>query len=128
MSRHRSPKQNLSRREALRRIATGAGVSDALPSLAGAAGQHTHASAAESSERLALGAALPPDPALTSPDWQPRFFDAHQSVQSFSILKESIVRAYYSSEVGMLRELKYETNPFQPEFPGCPNLEEHKSS
>jgi len=28
----------------------------------------------------------------------------------------------------MLRELKYETNPFQPEFPGCPNPEEHKCS
>ena len=217
MSRHHSPKQNLSRREALRRIATGAGVSATLPSLAGAEGHHAHAPAEQSSEGLALGAALPPDPALTSPDWQLRFFDAHQnetvivlsdliipstdtpgakaalanrfidlllsaspleeqeryiqalsaldarclkqyarpfvelaageqnevltllthpshdpqlapSVQSFSILKESIARAYYSSEVGMLRELKYETNPFQPEFPGCPNPEEHKSS
>jgi len=217
MSKQRNPKRNLSRREALRRIATGAGVSAVLPGLAGGAAQHTHPSSAESSESPALGAALPPDPALTSAHWQPRFFDAHQnetvivlsdlmipstdtpgakaalanrfidlllsaspldeqeryiqalsaldarclkqyarpfvklaaaeqnevltllthpgsdpqlaaSVQSFSLLKESIARAYYSSEVGMVRELKYQTDPYQFEFPGCPHPEEHKSS
>ena len=79
MSKQRNPKRNLSRREALRRIATGAGVSAVLPGLAGGAAQHTHPSAAESSESPALGAALPPDPALTSAHWQPRFFDAHQN-------------------------------------------------
>ncbi len=46
-------------------------------------------------------------------------------VKLFRIIKQSIVDAYYSSEVGLLQELKYETNPFQPEFPGCKNPEEH---
>ncbi len=46
-------------------------------------------------------------------------------VELFRILKQSIVDAYYSSEIGLLQELKYETNPFQPEFPGCKNPGEH---
>ncbi len=46
-------------------------------------------------------------------------------VKLFRTIKQSIVDAYYSSEVGLLQELKYETNPFQPEFPGCKNPEEH---
>ncbi len=43
----------------------------------------------------------------------------------FQVLKGSIVEAYYSSEIGALQELKYQTNPFQTEFPGCRNPEEH---
>jgi len=62
---------------------------------------------------------------FTHPSDDPRL--AH-GVELFSILKSSIARAYYSSQIGTLQELKYETNPFQPEFPGCPNPEEHKSS
>ena len=46
-------------------------------------------------------------------------------IQQFRILKGSIVEAYYSSEIGALQELKYQTNPIQPEFPGCQNPEEH---
>jgi glucoside 3-dehydrogenase (cytochrome c) hitch-hiker subunit len=45
--------------------------------------------------------------------------------QKMGILKGSIVEAYYSSEIGAVQELKYQTNPFQPEFPGCKNPEEH---
>ena len=47
-------------------------------------------------------------------------------VKLFRIVKNSIVEAYYSSEIGMLQELKYETNPFQSEYPGCKNTDEHK--
>ncbi|PYV37764.1 MAG: hypothetical protein DMG06_27230 [Acidobacteria bacterium] len=47
-------------------------------------------------------------------------------VKLFRIVKNSIVEAYYSSEIGMLQELKYETNPFQSEYPGCKNPDEHK--
>ncbi len=46
-------------------------------------------------------------------------------VRLFAVIKESIVRAYYTSEIGLLQELKYQTNPYQPEFPGCKNSEEH---
>jgi len=46
-------------------------------------------------------------------------------VKLFSLVKQSIVWAYYSSEIGTLKELKYETNPFQPEFPGCKHPEGH---
>ncbi len=46
-------------------------------------------------------------------------------VNLFRIVKQSIVEAYYSSEIGTLQELKYQTNPFQSEFPGCKNPEEH---
>jgi len=37
----------------------------------------------------------------------------------FEIVKDSIVHAYYSSEIGLLQELRGETNPFQPAYPGC---------
>lgn len=47
-------------------------------------------------------------------------------VMLFRNVKSSIVEAYYSSEIGMLQELKYETNPFQSEYPGCKNPDEHK--
>ncbi|MBZ5543957.1 MAG: gluconate 2-dehydrogenase subunit 3 family protein [Acidobacteriia bacterium] len=206
----------MDRREALRRLAAGAGASAALPSLGGGMTQHPSAHSSPSATP-ALGSALPPDPALTAKNWRPSFFDDHQNktvivlsdliipdtdtpgakaafanrfidlllsassaedqkrylqalgwldghclekhsrpfvqfdraqqnevltllthpnddprlahgVELFSILKSSIARAYYSSEIGTLQELKYETNPFQPEFPGCPNPEEHKSS
>lgn len=62
---------------------------------------------------------------FTHPSDDPRL--AH-GVELFSILKSSIARAYYSSQIGTLQELKYETNPFQPEFPGCSDPEERKSS
>ena len=47
-------------------------------------------------------------------------------VKLFRLVKDSIVQAYYSSEIGMLQELKYETNPFQSEYPGCKDPDEHK--
>jgi hypothetical protein len=62
---------------------------------------------------------------LTHPNSDPHFT---RGVELFSTLKGSITRAYYSSQIGALQELKYETNPFEPEFPGCPNAEEHESS
>jgi hypothetical protein len=40
-------------------------------------------------------------------------------VELFRVLKHSIVQAYCTSEVGMLHELKYQTNPYQPSFPAC---------
>ncbi len=46
-------------------------------------------------------------------------------VELFRMVKGSIVEAYYSSEIGTLQELGYQTNPFQTEFPGCKNPEEH---
>ena len=69
------------------------------------------ASATQSSDQI--GADRPSSPEL-----------AH-GIQQFRILKGSIVEAYYSSEIGALQELKYQTNPMQPEFPGCQNPEEH---
>lgn len=49
-------------------------------------------------------------------------------VEQFGILKNSIVYSYYSSEIGSVKELKYNTNPFHAEFPGCQNPDQHKSS
>lgn len=43
--------------------------------------------------------------------------------ESFALIKSSIVTAYYSSEIGALRELKYQTNPFQSGVPGCDHQE-----
>jgi gluconate 2-dehydrogenase gamma chain len=37
----------------------------------------------------------------------------------FALIKSSVVAAYYSSEIGALQELKYQTNPYQPAFPAC---------
>jgi glucoside 3-dehydrogenase (cytochrome c) hitch-hiker subunit len=48
-----------------------------------------------------------------------------EEVKHFRILKEAIALSYYTSEIGMLQELKYQTSPFQPEFPGCKNPDEH---
>ena len=45
--------------------------------------------------------------------------------EMFALIKTSIVAAYYSSEIGELQELKYQTNPYQPGFPGCDHLEGH---
>jgi len=42
---------------------------------------------------------------------------------SFALLKNSIVMAYYSSEIGTLHELKYQTNPYQTGVPGCDHPE-----
>lgn len=202
----------IGRRELLRRLMAGAGASAALPvlGLEAEAAPAMNETMNASSEPMTLGAALPPDPALASPNWKPLFFDAHQNetvialsdliipetetpgaktaqvnrfidllldaetadvrknyleaiawldgyclshcskpftdlghdeqtsvltllthpngnpevgrgVELFKILKGSIVQAYYSSEVGTLQELKYQTNPFQSSFPGCPS-------
>ncbi len=45
---------------------------------------------------------------------------------SFALIKNSIVTAYYSSEIGSLQELKYQTNPYQSGVPGCDHPE-HRS-
>ena len=208
---------SMNRREVLQRLAAGAGASAALPALGHAASHDATAHAGAKAEAPPLGAALPPDPALTAKDWKPKFFDAHQNetvevlsdliipdtdtpgaraarvnrfidlllsasdpdfqkqyvqalgwldgyclekysspfvkldrgqqaelltllthksddpqiardVEQFGILKNSIVYSYYSSEIGSVQELKYDTNPFHAEFPGCPNPDEHKSS
>jgi len=42
---------------------------------------------------------------------------------SFALIKNSIVTAYYSSEIGTLQELKYQTNPYQTGVPGCDHPE-----
>ena len=43
--------------------------------------------------------------------------------EHFALIKGSIIAAYYSSEVGALQELKYQTNPYQPGMPGCEHPE-----
>ncbi|HEV3275284.1 MAG TPA: gluconate 2-dehydrogenase subunit 3 family protein [Terriglobia bacterium] len=43
--------------------------------------------------------------------------------ESFALIKNSIVTAYYSSEIGSLKELKYQTNPYQSGVPGCDHPE-----
>jgi len=43
--------------------------------------------------------------------------------EHFGLIRSSIVAAYYSSEIGTLQELKYQTNPFQTEMPGCEHPE-----
>lgn len=48
-----------------------------------------------------------------------------KKVESFRTVKATIVRAYYSSEIGLVQELKYQTNPFQPDLPGCSDSGEH---
>lgn len=45
--------------------------------------------------------------------------DLKRGVELFGIIKSSIVQAYYTSEIGLIRELRYQTNPYQPNFPGC---------
>lgn len=214
---NREPASSINRREALRRLATGAGASAALPALGQATTHDTAVHGGTQAETPALGAAQPPDPALAAKDWHPKFFDAHQNetvevlsdliipdtdtpgaraaqvnrfidlflsasdpefqkqyvqalgwldgwclkkysgpfvrldrgqqtelltllthksddpeiargMEQFGIVKNSIVYSYYSSEIGSLQELKYDTNPFHSEFPGCPNPDEHKSS
>ena len=46
-------------------------------------------------------------------------------VGHFQLLKDLITRTFYSSEIGY-KELGYQSNPYQGEFPGCPNPDEHK--
>lgn len=216
--------KGIGRRQALRRLVAGAGASAALPALGGAAADAAQTAASAhvhppqgTPEAQSLGSTQPPDPSLTSADWKPKFFDAHQSetivalsdliipdtdtpgakaalanrfidlllsasdpdkqrscleslawldgyciaeyaapfvkldrgqqievltllthpsdepplkhgIKLFGVIKSSIVDAYYSSEIGLLQELKYDTNPFHEAFPGCPNPDEHKSS
>jgi len=43
--------------------------------------------------------------------------------EHFALIKGSIIAAYYSSEAGTRQELKYQTNPYQPEMPGCEHPE-----
>jgi hypothetical protein len=200
-------RKGIGRREAIKRLMAGGGASAALPTLASATAQ-VPATTNAPPEPMAMGSALPPDPALSAKDWRPIFFDSHQSetlvvlsdliipetdtpgakaaqvnrfidlllgaeapeeqkrylealswldgyclshyskpftglppddqtavltlltsrnenpdlrrgLEHFRVLKDSIVQAYYTSEIGMLQELKYQTNPFQPNFPGC---------
>ncbi len=207
-------RSGIGRRQALQRLVTGAGATAALPQLARAGTAKTAMPAMPMPDRPSLGAAEPPDPALSSPDWKPKFFDEHENetvmvlsdliipdtdtpgakaaevnrfidlylaaqtpemqkeyiqalawldgycltkytkpftglarseqdevltlftrrpashqpepgFEHLGMLKGSIVEAYYSSEIGAVQELKYQTNPFQTEFPGCKNPEEH---
>lgn len=197
------------RREMLRRLMAGAGAAAAIPAFELSA-QAAAAQETAPPEPPVLGAALPPDPALSSPNWKPVFFDHHQNetlvvvsdllipetdtpgakaahvnrfidlllsaepaetkknyleaiawldgyclskysrpftrlapseqsavmallthdngdpeigrgVELFALIKDSISQAYYSSEIGMIEELKYQTDPFQASFPGCKN-------
>jgi hypothetical protein len=199
----------MKRRDALKRLVIGSGATVALPTVGRAAPQGP-ASLSNPPETMALGSAFPPDPALSSKDWKPVFFDSHQNetvitlsdliipatdtpgaeaaqanrfidlflsvetaehqkeyiaalswldgcclshyskpftglredqqsavltllthptqtpelrhgIELFQVIKDSIVQAYYTSEIGMLQELKYQTNPYQPNFPGCEN-------
>ncbi|HEV2425376.1 MAG TPA: gluconate 2-dehydrogenase subunit 3 family protein [Terriglobia bacterium] len=73
------------RREALRRLMTGAGVAGAtaaLPATALASGAEPALDAASQETpappAMSLGAAQPPDPGLTAADWKPKFLDDHQ--------------------------------------------------
>ena len=59
---------------------------------------------------------------LTHPQEAP---ELKRGAELFAVLKDSIVQAYYSSEIGMLQELNYQTNPFQPNLPGCTNHPDH---
>ena len=58
--------------------------------------------------------------ALTRPAAAP---ELGRGRQHFALIKGSIIAAYYSSEVGELQELKYQTNPYQPSMPGCEHRE-----
>lgn len=204
------------RREALQRMVAAAGASALLPAAGCFALLPVSAAAAHEMPMVgeggnaSLGAALPPDPYLSSKDWRPRFFDEHQNetvvvlsdliipetdtpgakavqtnrfidlllsaegtdtqkeyldalgwldgyclseyskpfvllnreqqttvltlltypnenphmaegVKTFQVIKRSIVQAYYTSEAGLLKELKYQTDPYQSEFRGCKN-------
>jgi hypothetical protein len=42
----------------------------------------------------------------------------------FRVLKDMTVEGYYSTEIGLVRELGYQGNTYLREFPGCPH-EEH---
>jgi hypothetical protein len=57
---------------------------------------------------------------LTRPESGPAMAHAREQ---FALIKSSIIAAYYSSEVGALQELKYQTNPYQSGFPGCDHPE-----
>jgi hypothetical protein len=57
---------------------------------------------------------------LTHANDNPEVATGHES---FALIKNSIVMAYYSSEVGTLQELKYQTNPYQTGIPGCDHPE-----
>ena len=233
----------LGRREMLRRLVAGAGAAGAAAALpvtahssaarsTGAGMTQTPASSATASG-TSLGAAEPPDPSLSSPDWKPKFLDDHQTQtvmtigdrlipatdtpgaraaqverfidlllstdapgtgeeieggefpdlllrrgtlearkryvealnwldghclakhgqpftgldqsqqeavldmltrsnqapemargrEHFTLIKGSIIAAYYSSEIGAVQELKYEQNPYQTAMPGCDHPE-----
>jgi hypothetical protein len=57
---------------------------------------------------------------LTHANDNPEIAAGHDS---FALIKNSIVTAYYSSEIGALQELRYQTNPYQPGVPGCEHPE-----
>jgi hypothetical protein len=201
--------KDISRRKALKELMAGAGATAALPALGQPVlAMHARPQAQAVASEMALGCAQPPDPALTSPDWKPKFFDAHQNetvmalsgliipdtdtpgaktvqvnrfidlllaaespetqkryyealawldghclaefskpftsldpreqeymltlltqpnddpdirhgIELFRVLKGSIVQAYYTSTTGLLKELNYQTNPYQTGMPLC---------
>ena len=43
-------------------------------------------------QEQALGAAEPPDPSLSSPDWKPKFFDEHEN-ETVVVLSDLIIPA-----------------------------------
>ena len=81
-----SANTGLDRRELLRRLMAGAGAAGAAVALpagslaanAGPAMPMPSTNTAQASGGMSLGAAEPPDPSLTAPDWKPKFFDDHQ--------------------------------------------------
>jgi Gluconate 2-dehydrogenase subunit 3 len=205
----KSHKNQIGRREALWRLVASGSAAAALPAFSNGSQEKNSKQVVRDRPRsTALGSALPPDPALSSENWEPVFFDSHQNqtvivlsdliipdtdtpgattahvnrfidlllasgpakerenyiealgwldgyclsryshpfigldhneqcevltllthpsgipkighgISFFSVLKSSIVQAYYTSEIGMLEELKYQTNPFQMGCPGC---------
>ncbi len=71
----------IGRRQALRRLVVGAGAASAIPRVADAKPAEPKAALARMPmpQEQALGVAEPPDPALASPDWKPKFFDEHEN-------------------------------------------------
>ena len=70
-------------------------------------------SAAEQTRLLTQLSGRRPEPALAT------------GAGHFRLLKRLITRTYYTSEIGY-KELGHQDNPYQGEFPGCPNPDEHK--
>lgn len=54
--------------------------------------------------------------------------ELRRGIALFHVVKDSIVQAYYTSETGMLEELKYQTNAYQLSFPACKNQPEYSEA